>query len=110
MISRTALKIFYAVTLGWLCGFTLDIHYSRKHHVRYFSIYFYAYLYELHKLFRLYTYFFFFFDNRQYIFQRQPETNTEGASSLQAKATEVGSKLRPEEKEKPESSVYFAAS
>ena len=53
---------------------------------------------------------FFFLDNRQYIFQRQLETNTAGASSLQAKAIEAGRLLGPEEKEKLESSVYFAAS
>ena len=53
---------------------------------------------------------FFFLDNRQYIFQRQLETNTAGASSLQAKAIEAGRLLGLEEKEKLESSVYFAAS
>ena len=56
------------------------------------------------------VFFFFFFDNRQYIFQRQLETNTARASSLQAKAIEAGRLLGPEEKEKLESSVYFAAS
>ena len=54
--------------------------------------------------------FFFFFDNLQYIFQKQLEKDKARASSLQAEATEAGRLPGQEEKEEQYISVYFAAS